>query len=368
MGFANVYLTNLVEIVASGDLTVPAGGSPQLGDLYVVDIIYRDSVPFAVPAGGQTENLINTGDTTPVGGKPGLLQAWIVRGASAPDLTFTRTGGDMAAGRVSIYRPSTGQVHIVDSAIAESSSAGTTISIPSVTTAASGDLIHALGGAGRAVHPEPCSSTDPGTASGTGTDIGTEPTAGLWINRGSNTGTLGADYGHDTFDGVHSSVGSTGAISISLAASSHWAGGVIVFGDGPGGGGTTQDLAASGGAVADGSATLEQVGGATQDLAASGGAVAGGSAALEQVLGSVTLLPIELYTGTLLASETLRAVHFYDTSDNHVLTVKSVALDGSGIATINNAALLPGTQYDVDVVRDDLTSSPGRRRYTAGAS
>lgn len=344
MGFANVYLTNLVEIVASGDLTVPAGGSPQLGDLYVVDIIYRDSVPFAVPAGWQTENLINTGDTTPVGGKPGLLQAWIVRGASAPDLTFTRTGGDMAAGRVSIYRPSTGQVHIVDSAIAESSSAGTTISIPSVTTAASGDLIHALGGAGRAVHPEPCSSTDPGTASGTGTDIGTEPTAGLWINRGSNTGTLGADYGHDTFDGVHSSVGSTGAISISLAASSHWAGGVIVFGDGPGGGGTTQDLAAS------------------------GGAVAGGSAALEQVLGSVTLLPIELYTGTLLASETLRAVHFYDTSDNHVLTVKSVALDGSGIATINNAALLPGTQYDVDVVRDDLTSSPGRRRYTAGAS
>ena len=96
--------------------------------------------------------------------------------------------------------------------------------------------------------------------------------------------------------------------------------------------------------------------------------MAGGSAALEQVLGSVTLLPIELYTGTLLASETLRAVHFYDTSDNHVLTVKSVALDGSGIATINNAALLPGTQYDVDVVRDDLTSSPGRRRYTAGAS
>ncbi len=81
--------------------------------------------------------------------------------------------------------------------------------------------------------------------------------------------------------------------------------------------------------------------------------------------GTITLLPCEMDNGTTLASTTLRAVQVYDVADNHLVTFHDVALNSSGTATINDASIVTGGNYDVDIVRNDLTSSPGRRRYTA---
>ena len=235
MAFTNVDLTNIWTTQLGGDLTLPTpGGTPQTGDLYIAEIIYRDGAAlFSVPAGWTVDAHITTGDTTPVGGRPNALMAHIVHTGSAPGLVFTRTGGDIAAGRVMVYRPSTGQAHVVDVQSADSTATSTDINIPAVATATAGDLIHVLAGIGRNGSPEPCSSTDPATGSGTVTDPTSQPTAGSWLNRGNQGGTAGADYGACSFDGVHSSVGSTGTIVVDAASLvTHWAGIAVVYGDG----------------------------------------------------------------------------------------------------------------------------------------
>ena len=234
MAFTNGNLENVLTTVTSGNITFPApDGSPSAGDLYIAEIVYRDSPQFSAPAGWTIDAHVTTGDTTPVGGKPNALLAHIVRGASEPDLTFTRTGGDMALGRILVYTPASGNAYVVTSATAESSTSGTNIVLPSVTTANVGDLIHVYGALGRNTNAEPCTSTDPATGSGTTTDLSSSPTTGSWINRRAGGSTIGADAGYATFDGVHSTTGATGAITVAADfTASHWAGLVVVYADG----------------------------------------------------------------------------------------------------------------------------------------
>src|SRR5574343_548553 len=105
MSWTRVTTTTQVS-ATSGNLTLTDGGSS--GDLLVACISYRDTPDFALPSGWTlavqeiSGNNSNTkGDRIASG-----LMAYIVRGGSAPDLTFTRTAGGSARGQIEVWTPS----------------------------------------------------------------------------------------------------------------------------------------------------------------------------------------------------------------------------------------------------------------------
>lgn len=103
-----VFLGRGGNVVAASDNWVGslAGLTLQAGDLLIANIAYRDSVPFTVPAGWSLvaqESQGNTSATNTTAIASGIM-AYIVRGEENPDLTFTRTGGSVAQGRVQAFR------------------------------------------------------------------------------------------------------------------------------------------------------------------------------------------------------------------------------------------------------------------------
>jgi hypothetical protein len=93
--------------VAAGDISLSEPAGAQAGDLLVACIAYRSNAAFALPDGwslvATQQSSGNTSTTTSSSIASGLM-AYTLRGSGAPALTFTRTGGDVAIGRVSCYR------------------------------------------------------------------------------------------------------------------------------------------------------------------------------------------------------------------------------------------------------------------------
>jgi hypothetical protein len=94
-------------VVASGDITLSEPAGVQEGDLLVACIAFRASVAFTLPAGwalvASQQLAGNTNTTTSTSVASGLM-AYILRGAVEVPTTFTRTGGDVALGRIASYR------------------------------------------------------------------------------------------------------------------------------------------------------------------------------------------------------------------------------------------------------------------------
>jgi hypothetical protein len=83
-----------VTTVTSGNLSPALPAGTVDGDLILAPIAYRSNAAFTLPAGWQLVRDSNTGDVLSANnGTASAVLAYIVRGASAPANTFTRTVG-----------------------------------------------------------------------------------------------------------------------------------------------------------------------------------------------------------------------------------------------------------------------------------
>jgi hypothetical protein len=210
-----VGVSNAAE-VASGDLSLVETGITGLaeGDLLVAAISYRDTPAFTLPAGwalvATQQSLGNTSTTVGTSIGSGLM-AYIVRGSSAPALTFTRTAGDVALGRIVAYRGNTATPYDTGSADTLGSNSAT-VTTASITTAEHGELLVA---AALVCNNEAMSAfdaaTSPATASGA-TDTTTRPTAETWIERADSLTSTGADCALGIADAIKPAAGATGTL------------------------------------------------------------------------------------------------------------------------------------------------------------
>lgn len=126
--------------VTSGSITLTLPpGFPTVGhqanDLYVAVIAYRGNAAFSAPAGWTIREQISTGNTfvNSSGGTSasGIVIAECIRGGSTPNLTFTRTGGDVAIGAITQLRSNAGGAPIfIASDSTQQASSTTTPSTP----------------------------------------------------------------------------------------------------------------------------------------------------------------------------------------------------------------------------------------------
>lgn len=208
----------LVE-AASGNLALSEGAGVASGDLMVACIGYRSNAVFTVPGDW---NLVATqqssGDTDATNGIASGLMMWCVRGGSAPTLTFTRTAGDVAQGRIMAY--SGGHASPFDTGSANTlGSASVTVTTGTITTAEDGELIIAMVSCGDNLTTVAFdAATDPATASGAGNPTAF-PQVGIWTERTDDGTGTGADHGLAIADAIRGTAGATGTMQATVSAS-----------------------------------------------------------------------------------------------------------------------------------------------------
>jgi hypothetical protein len=209
----------LATPVTSGDLTLAEPAGIAAGDLMVACIAYRSNAAFTVPGDW---NLVATqqssGDTDATNGIASGLMMWCVRGGSAPTLTFTRTAGDMATGRIIAYAGGHASTPFDTGTANTLGAASATVTTGTLTTAEAGELIVAMVSYGDNLAVSAFDATDPGTASGA-IDTTTTPTDGTWIERADDGTNTGADGGLGIADAVRATAGATGTIQATVTAS-----------------------------------------------------------------------------------------------------------------------------------------------------
>lgn len=193
--------------VASGNLTLPTLTLDAAGDLYVAFITIRGTAAFTLPAGWTQIVQNNSGNTstTPNASIAGGLLAYIVRGSSAPSLTFTRTGGDAATGWVAAFRHSGGLPARFDVAGSTFLAANNTVVTVSSLTAAADDSLVVTGGfiPDNAIDQNDITATDPSS----------------WSSNGAST-TQGADAAVYFSYADKATAGATGTITATMSATS----------------------------------------------------------------------------------------------------------------------------------------------------
>lgn len=255
--------------VGSGNLTLNAPANIQEGDLLVACIAYRSNVAFTLPANW---NLVATqqssGDTDATQGIASGVMAWIVRGASNPSFTFTRTGGDVAQGTILAYRGQASSPY--DTGGAATLGAIGEPSLAGISTAEANELLVAMVSSGDNSSMVSFDAvTSPNVASGA-TDTSTEPTSETWIerfDRGSNTG---ADTGLAVADAIKPASGSTGTFSADAQTTTRSVFIVAAFKQGA----QTYSMTMGGGGLGGGAATVTAQ--KTVSVSMSGGGISGG--------------------------------------------------------------------------------------------
>lgn len=216
MAWGSAPLIGTESVVAAGNLTLSEPAGVTSGDLLVACIAFKDSVAFSLPAGWTVvATQQNTGDINTANGLGSALMAFIVRGASAPALTFTRSGGDVAQGRILAYRPSAGTTATYATGSAGSGTSGVADqSISGLTTTQGESLLVFMHGGGRIYTVSAFdAATDPTTASGA-TDTATVPTNGTWIERIDASTATGSDTALGVADAKRAAAGATGAFTV----------------------------------------------------------------------------------------------------------------------------------------------------------
>lgn len=200
------------------DLIEPSGVAE--GDLMIACIAMKGSVVVTPPTGwAACATQQNSGDTDATDGIASGAMFYIVRGSGAPSLTFTRTAGDTAYGRIISYTGCSSTPLDVGSA-ATQGSAGATPTTASLTTAEDGELIVAMVAFGDQYTVSAFdAATDPTTASGA-LDTASLPTAGTWIERSDSNTATGADTGLGIADAIRASAGATGTIQCTVSSAS----------------------------------------------------------------------------------------------------------------------------------------------------
>lgn len=209
----------LATPVASGNLTLAEPAGIAQGDLMVACIAFRSNVAFGLPNGwALVATQQSSGDTDATNGIASGLMCYIVRGASPPALTWTRTGGDMATGRIIAYTGAKPAPYDTGSANTLAV-ASATVTTATITTAEANELIVAMTSAGDNLTASAFdAATDPTTASGA-TDTTNAPTAGTWRERADDGTGTGADGALAIADAIRATNGATGTIQATISAS-----------------------------------------------------------------------------------------------------------------------------------------------------
>lgn len=207
--------------VTSGNLSpaLPTGG--QKGDLYVAVIAFRSNVAFTGPSGWTIhaqESGGNTSTTTNTAIGSGLI-ASIIRGDSAPANTFTRTLGDVALGRILIYRANNGNPTFMAASSSTAAANATALSTAALDVTSKDTLIVAGFCGADNTTVSAFDATDPSVASAA-TDTTTQPTANTWYERADSNTQQGADTTLGIADGIKAATGSTGNIICTAGNSS----------------------------------------------------------------------------------------------------------------------------------------------------
>ena len=203
MAWTFVGISNATT-AASGNITLTEPAGCQAGDMLIACISFRSNAAFSMPSGWtqiHQENSGNTENVTISNAIASGLMAYIKRGAATPaDRTFTRTGGDVAFGRIVAIRSDEGGVDFdasVGLTMAAASTAVNTVS--GITTAEANEfLVFMIGGA------------DDGSASSYA--AATDPTTG-WTERADTSTTTGADTNLVVATAEKATAGATGAFS-----------------------------------------------------------------------------------------------------------------------------------------------------------
>lgn len=204
--------------VASGNLafTEPTLLAAAAGDLMIIEIDHRDTPLFTldafwtVLAYEKLGNILTNASAISSG-----LVAVGIRGASAPNMTCTRTAGGKANGALSIYRKLDGTAWSMSDIVVRSvtqPAATTTPTLNSITTVAPNSLIRVMVGSPRDSGCSALNATDPGTVSGA-ISVWDYPYPGKWFQRTNvaNTGAQTCSCGG--FDAVKATAGATGNFS-----------------------------------------------------------------------------------------------------------------------------------------------------------
>jgi len=211
-------------------LTEPAGVAA--GDLLVACIASRiaSTTQITLPSGwtriGQAlnNNILATTSALASG-----MMAYIIRGASAPALTFTHPAAPAPAlGRIVAYR-NVHQTAPLDRGVTQVTTATNTlaVSVAGLNTTLDDDLIVALTAGGQEATWSAFGATDPATNSGTTAASVLDPIWGQWLERAEQVTTTGNDTSLAVFDAVKQTAGPTGNL---VATASLGAGHVVVAG------------------------------------------------------------------------------------------------------------------------------------------
>ncbi len=226
---------------SSGDIALSEPAGVADGDLLLACIGYRSNAAFTAPAGWTLLEEENTGDTTENATTSIASGAiWYRVRSGSGSGTWTRTGGDVALGRMIAYRKGGGFAFDVSNSITLASGASSTSTLTGgVTTTANGALIVAMGVAARDTSGfSSVDATDPANAS-SATDTTTPPTAGTWIERCDTQTATGADVAMALFDGIKATAGSTGNIVFATNLTQRGAYFAVAFKAATGGGTST---------------------------------------------------------------------------------------------------------------------------------
>lgn len=261
-------------INASGNYTLSEPAGCQQNDVLVVDFAARSTVIYTdadwtfpqSDSGGNTTNNTTASDTSAQVG-------YCIRGASAPTLVFSRTGGSRALGTIRAYRSSRPGVPRFDtSAINGLSSASTSVTVGTITTAEANELLVvgayiARASATTAQFSALAAATDPTGASGA-IDTSADPLYGTWTERSDRGNTTNPTVALALYDAVKATAGATGTITGTAANSALHVMAVMAFKFPP-----------SGMGIAEGKGSATAVGVATPTPSAGSASGAGGATA-----------------------------------------------------------------------------------------
>ena len=235
-GYSIVGIGTVAETtVSGGNLTLAEPAGVQEGDLLVAVISYRSNASFANTGSIWTkQEEENSGNTTAnsTGSIGSGVAFWGIRGSSAPDLTFERTGGNVARGCIIAYRPDdAGDTFEIDTSTSLTlAAASTSFTMSGFTPAQDATLLVWCGfGARNTTLSAFDAATDPTTASGTTTDTTTNPYYDTWLRRVTSGTSTGADCTIAIADAVQETATATGNFTYTAGSSARHAGAVLAF-------------------------------------------------------------------------------------------------------------------------------------------
>lgn len=208
-----------VTINSSGNYTIAEPTGTQLGDLLVVDLVARSNILFTnadytfphSDTGGNTTNGTTASDTS-------FQTGYCIRGSSAPNSTFTRSGGSRAFGTLRAYRSNQGAPVFDTSAAVGLTLANTTVTLSGgVSTAAVGELLVAglyIARAASTTIASGISGLTTVTGASGATDNTSQPLTNTWTERSDRGNITNPTVGLACFDVVKSNTGSTSDIQV----------------------------------------------------------------------------------------------------------------------------------------------------------